>query len=253
MAPASRRVALQLWTLREHLKSAEEASRSLARVRALGYEHVELYEGGVLPVSELGRLARAEGLGVCAAHLSGRAIVDATSQVADGLSELGCRLAVYPMPHVPLETLSQVFELADRLSQAGEKLRRRGQLLAYHNHALEFRKLEGRAILDWLYERMDPFLVHAELDTYWVQRGGGDPARYCARLSGRLPLLHLKDYAVDAAQRPMTAALGEGNLNLPVILREAESAACEWYVIEQEPEAGDPFAAIAKSLAYLRA
>jgi len=251
MAFASRRVALQLWTLREHLASADEATRSLERVRALGYEHVELCEGLALPVSELGRLARAAGLGVCSAHLSGRSIVEETSQVADLLSELGCRLAVYPHPHVPLDTLSQVFELADRLSQAGEVLRARGRLLAYHNHALEFRKLEGRAILDWLYERMDPFLVHAELDTYWVQLGGGDPARYCARLSGRLPLLHLKDYAVDAEQRPITAALGEGNLNLPVILREAESAACEWYVIEQEPAASDPFASIATSLAYL--
>jgi sugar phosphate isomerase/epimerase len=252
MALYSRRIALQLWTLRDQLKTEDEVARSFSRVREIGYEHVQLSGLGPIPTAQVKRLADAAGLGICATHEEGAEIVEQPSKVADTLSALGCRFTAYPYPHVPLDTLDQVFELADDLSRAGEVLRSRGQLLCYHNHAIEFRRLGGKAILDWLYERMDPVMVHGELDTYWVQAGGGDPAGYCARLSGRLPLLHLKDYAITSENEPIPAALGQGNLNFPTILREAESAGCEWYIVEQDHGFDDPFEAIATSLAYLK-
>jgi sugar phosphate isomerase/epimerase len=249
----SRRIALQLWTLRDYLKTPDDVARTFARVRDIGYEHVQVSGLGPMSTLEVKRLADAAGLSICATHEDAREIVEEPSRVADTLSALGCRYTAYPHPHVPLTTLDQVFALADDLSRSGEVLRRRGQLLTYHNHALEFRKLGGKAILDWLFERMDPVMVHAELDTYWVQLGGGDPAGYCARLSGRLPLLHLKDYTVDDQAQPIMAPLGEGNLNFPTILREAQAAACEWYIVEQDLCAEDPFASIATSLSYLKA
>ena len=238
--------------MREHLKTADDVARTFERVRAIGYEHVQLSGLGTMPSAQVKQLAASAGLGICATHEDAREIVEEPQRVADRLSELGCRYTAYPRPHRPLQTLDQVFALADDLSRAGEVLRRRGQLLTYHNHALEFRKLGGKAILDWLYERSDPVMLHGELDTYWVQAGGADPAAYCARLSGRLPLLQLKDYAVDESEQPTMAALGEGNLNIPVILREADAAACEWYIVEQDRGCEDPFAAIAASLKYLK-
>jgi sugar phosphate isomerase/epimerase len=252
MALEARKIALQLWTLREHLQTEADVARTFARVRDIGYEHVEL--GGLvsMPAAQVKALAAAAGLGICATHEDAREIIADPKRVADRVSELGCRFVAYPRPHQPLSTLDHVFKLADELSRSGEVLRSRGQLLTYHNHALEFRKLGGKAILDWLYERTDPVMVHGELDTYWVQAGGGDPAGYCARLSGRLPLLHLKDYAVDAESGPTTAALGDGNLNFPTILREADAAGCEWFIVEQERGFSDPFEAIAVSLRYLK-
>jgi sugar phosphate isomerase/epimerase len=248
----ARKIALQLYTIRDHLKTVEDVARSFAKVRELGYEHVQLSGLGPMTTAQVKALAADAGLGICATHEDARELVEEPRKVADRLSELGCRYTAYPAPHVPLETLDQVFELADALSRAGEVLRSRGQLLTYHNHALEFRKLGGKAILDWLYERTDPVLVHGEIDTYWVQAGGGDPAAYCARLSGRLPLLHLKDYAIDAQNAPAMAALGEGNLNFPTILREADAAGCEWFIVEQDRGFTDPFEAIAVSLRYLK-
>jgi len=252
MPAVPRKIALQLWTLREHLKNVDEVARTFARVREIGYEHVQVSGLGAMPAAAVKKLADAAGLGICATHEDAREIIEEPGKVADTLSALGCRFTAYPSPHVPLDTLDQVFALADALSRSGEVLRSRGQLLTYHNHAIEFRRLGGKAILDWLYERSDPVMVHGELDTYWVQAGGGDPAGYCARLSGRLPLLHLKDYAITAENAPITAALGEGNLNFPTILREADAAACEWYIVEQDGGFEDPFVAIATSLRYLK-
>ncbi len=252
MPGPSRHIALQLWTLREHLQTREDVPRTFERLRSIGFEQVELYSGLPLAARELKRIADGAGLGICASHEEPAAVVSEPARVAERLHQLGCRYAVYPQPHRPLETIEQVLELADQLTLAGEVLRRSGQLLTYHNHALEFRKLGGKAILDWLYERSDPVMLHAELDTYWVQAGGADPAAYCARLSGRLPLVHLKDYAIDAQHRPATAALGDGNLNFLVIVREADAAACEHYVIEQDATGADAFEEVARSLRYLK-
>jgi sugar phosphate isomerase/epimerase len=248
-----RKIALQLWTVRDHLGSETEVARTLARVREIGYEHVQVSGLSWLSPRRIRELTDDAGLGICATHEEARDIVEEPTKVAEKLAALGCRFTAYPHPHVPLDTLDDVFALADSLSRAGEVLRRHGRLLTYHNHALEFRKLGGKCILDWLYERSDPILLHAELDTYWVQMGGADPAGYCARLSGRLPLLHLKDYVISPANQPIMAALGEGNLAFPIILREAEMADCQWYIVEQDHGYTDPFAAIATSFRYLQA
>jgi len=252
MPIASSRIALQLWTLRHHLQSTGDIARSFARVRELGFEQVELGGLPALEPGELRRLAEAAGLRILASHEDPAELLAEPAKVADRLAALGCRLAVFARPHQPLTTIDDVLALADALSRAGEQLRSRGRLLTYLNRAHDFRKVGGKAILDLLYEHADPFLVHAELDTYFVQLGGGDPAAYCARLSGRLPLLHVKDFGVGEDERPVAAPLGDGNLNFPVILREAEAAACENYVIEQDVAPGDDaFAAIAKSLRHL--
>jgi hypothetical protein len=65
-------------------------------------------------------------------------------------------------------------------------------------------------------------------------------------------LLLLQDYAVSTQNQAFEAALGDGNLSLPRILREAEAAACEWYVVGQGGAVEAPFAAIARSLTYLK-
>jgi sugar phosphate isomerase/epimerase len=252
MAVDPRRIALELGTLHEHLKTTEDAARTLAQVREIGYERVVLGGASAVAPATLKQLSEAAGLTICGAQADAREIVEQPKRVADMLSTLGCRLAVYPRPHVPLSTLNDVHALCDELSRAGEVLRSRGQQLCYRNHALEFRRLGGKTILDWIYERTDPILVQGALDTYGVQAGGAEPAGYCARLSGRLPLLLLQDYAISPKNEPFEAALGDGNLSLGRILREAEAAACDWYVVGQGSGVEAPFAAIARSLSYLK-
>ena len=83
MALDSRRIALQLWTLRAHLKTPADVAQSFARVREIGYEHVQLSGLGPIPTAEVKRLAADAGLGICATHEEGREIVDEPSKVAD--------------------------------------------------------------------------------------------------------------------------------------------------------------------------
>ena len=100
--------------------------------------------------------------------------------------------------------------------------------------------------------------MNITLDTHWVQRGGGDPVRWIRMLSGRMRVLHVKDYGVDSADRsslwngkPVMMPVGYGNLDWNMILETAESAGVEWYVVEHDADVGDPFESFAESLKFL--
>ena len=246
-------VAVQMYTLREYLKTPQDIASSLARVRAIGYRAVQLSGLGPIADAELVRMLAGEGLVCCATHEPGPEILDAPARVVERLQALGCRITAYPYPAgIDLGTLDAVRAFAARLDAAGRQLHAAGLVLCYHNHHLEFRRLEGQTVLEHLYSLTDPRHLQGEPDTYWVQYGGGDPVAWCERLQGRLPILHLKDYAIGADARPTFAAIGQGNLDWPRIIDAADAAGCQWYAVEQDTCPGDPFESLRQSFDYIQ-
>ena len=171
----------------------------------------------------------------------------------DRLNALGCRYTAYPYPGgVQLDTLVEVREFARQLNTAGKQLYEAGKILTYHNHHIEFRKVDGRLILDVLFNETDPRYLQGEIDTHWVQYGGGDPVAWCAKLKGRLPLLHMKDFAITPDNKIAFAEIGQGNLDWPRIVAAAEASGCEWFIVEQDVCPGDPFDSLRQSFEYIR-
>ena len=130
-----------------------------------------------------------------------------------------------------------------------KKIAAAGRLFMYHNHDQEFKKLDGKLILERLAEALPPEEMGFTLDTFWVQAGGGDPAQWLMRLSGRVPVIHLKDYAYG---RQM-AVVGEGNINFSRVFEKAEAAGTSFMLVEQDDCHGeDPFECLRRSYEYLR-
>jgi len=244
-------IAVQCYTLREHLRTAEDFAASMQRVRAIGYQAVQISGVGPIPASDIRRVTDAQGLRVCATHEPALDILERPEAVVERLGVIGCTLTAYPMPHVALSSLADVQRLADGLNRAGAVLKAAGMVLTYHNHDLEFRKFDGQTLLEILFQRTDPTLVQAELDIYWVQAGGADPVAWSEKMAGRMPLIHLKDYAVRDERGPRMAALGEGNLDLPSIVAAAERGGCRWFIVEQDQDFDDAFLAIERSFRFL--
>ena len=246
-------VAAQLFTLREHLKTPADIAASLKKVRAIGYEAVQISGMGPIAEEELVTILRDEGLTCCATHERGEKILNEPAAVAERLAKLNCQYTAYPFPGgYDLNDFAQVTALAKKLDAAGAVLRAAGKVLTYHNHNHEFIRHRGKPVLRHLYDLTSPENLQAELDTYWIQAGGGDPADWCRHLQGRLPLLHLKDYAINAQAQPVFAEIGNGNLNWPEIIPAAESAGCRWFIVEQDVCPGDPFESLAISFRHLR-
>ena len=247
-------VALQLYTLRDFLETPADIAATLKRVRATGYEAVQASGLGPIDENELLNILDSEGLTLCATHEPAQTILEEPERVVERLDKLNCPLTAYPFPHgVDFGSSQRVDTFIAQLNRAGEVLQRAGKTLMYHNHQHEFRKLDGRVILDLIYENSDPRYLQGEIDTYWVQYGGGDPVAYCEKLASRLPLVHLKDYAVGADSRPTMTEIGNGNLNFSAIIRAAEASGCEWFVVEQDTCAGDPFDSVQQSFDYIAA
>jgi sugar phosphate isomerase/epimerase len=246
-------IAVQLYTLRNHLKTPADIAETLKKVRAIGYEAVQLSGLGPIDDKELLRMLAGEGLTCCATHESSTEILDEVDKVIDHLQQLGCRYTAYPWPGgIDFNNPEHITTLTKKLDAAGAAMKKAGQVLTYHNHANEFVRFQGKTVLEYLYANTDPSHLQAEIDTYWVQAGGGDPVAWCRNLKGRLPLLHLKDYGCRADGKPYFAEIGEGNLDWDAILTTAEASGCQWFIVEQDVCPGDPFESLEISFRYLQ-
>ena len=246
-------IAAQLFTVRNFCKTPVDLAASLKKIRAIGYPAVQVSGIGPIPEVELVQMLDGEGLTCCATHEPGVQILNEPQRVVERLQKLNCRLTAFPHPGgVQLDTLANVKAFAQRLNAAGQVLHAAGQVLAYHNHATEFRRVDGRPVLEWIYAETDPRYLQGEPDTYWVQHGGGDPVDWCTRLKNRLPIIHLKDYTVSADNKAAFAEIGNGNLNWKKIIAAAEAAGCQWFSVEQDTCPGDPFDSLKRSFDYIR-
>jgi len=106
-------------------------------------------------------------------------------KVLEECRALGMNMAVCGYDPGKMKTIEGVREAARFLNSAGENLRKGGVTLCYHNHNWEFEKVDGKLVLDWLYELSDPQNLKAQLDVYWIKRGGPDPVSY-TRSSARV-------------------------------------------------------------------
>lgn len=246
-------LAVQTYTVRDFLRTPADIAASFKKIRAIGYQAVQLSALGPIEERELAAILDGEGLICCATHEGGHEILHQTESVIARLQRLKCRITAYPYPAgVAFNSLDDVLRFARQLNEAGRKFYEAGLVLCYHNHQIEFRKFGGKTILEILYDETDPRYLQGEPDTYWVQYGGGDPVAWCERLRGRLPIIHLKDYMIKPDNSITMCEIGQGTLDWRRILAAAEAAGCQWYAVEQDTCAGDPFDSLRTSFNYLK-
>lgn len=247
-------VAAQLYTLRDFIKTPADIAASMKKVREIGYTSVQVSGMGPIEESELMKILDGEGLTCCATHESGDVIRQTPEIVVERLQKLNCKYTAYPYPAgIDFSNPEHVASLIVDLDKAGAVLREAGQVLGYHNHAIEFLRVGGKPLLETIYDSTDPKNLVGEIDTYWVQYGGGDPVTWCERLADRLPLIHLKDYGYLPENKPVFAEIGYGNLDFRAIVAAAEKSGCEWFIVEQDTCPGDPFESLKMSFDYIAA
>jgi sugar phosphate isomerase/epimerase len=246
-------VAVILYTLREYCKTPSDLAATLKKVKEIGYGAAQISGICDAPAEELKKMLDDNGLIGCATHEAGYKILDETQRIIDRLDALGIQYTAYPYPAgIDFSSGEQIENLAAKLDQAGAAMAKAGKTLMYHNHGIEFAPYKGKTVLDYIYEKTSPAHLAGEIDTYWVQYGGGNPIEWCKRLRHRLPVLHMKDYMFTTENKPTMCEIGSGTLDFKGIIAEAEASGCKWFVVEQDTCLGDPFDSIKKSLAYIK-
>ncbi len=250
---ARTQIAAQLYTIRDFTKTPAEVAKSMAKIRDIGYDAVQISGMGPIDPTECRKIMDDNGLEVAATHIGFERMRDETAAVIEEHNILGCKYpAIGGLPG-EYRTGAEGYErFAKEATEVGRKLAEAGLTFGYHNHSFELERFGNRTGLQIIYEDSDPTYVTGEIDTYWVQHGGGDPAAWIRKLQGRIFLAHFKDMRIVGGQQQY-AEVGEGNLNWPNIIEACKGAGVEWYIVEQDQcYDRDPFDSLKISYENLR-
>jgi sugar phosphate isomerase/epimerase len=245
-------IALQMYTLRAFTKTPADIVKTMARVKKIGYDAVQLSALGPIDANELANILKNEGLAVAATHISLDRLKAETQKIIDDLKTWGCELTAIG-GFWPKEWSEQAWTdfIAD-YSKYAKEMAAQGVYLGYHNHNHEMAKAGKAVALKRVLEESDKS-VWMEIDTYWITAGGGDPAAWVRMCKGRIPAIHLKDMGIKSADRSQfMMEVGEGNLNFPEIIKACKEAGTKWHIIEQDECYRDPFESVEISLKNLK-
>jgi sugar phosphate isomerase/epimerase len=249
------RIGVQLYTLRDRFQTYDEVVNTLRIVRDIGYEAVQFYQIPI-DISDMKKILDELGLSVCGVDVSIPRLHNELAQVLKEMEQLNCHYITGSYEGDRNKSyVDGLDDYIDAISEIGESLKSSDCRFAYHNHSFEFIKREGRPLLDYFYEKTKAAGILAEIDTYWVQHGGGDPAKWIQNYKGRVPIIHLKDLSIEMVNdtaTPVFAEVGNGNMNWDAILQSAEKADVEWVVVEQDYCNKDPFESVKESYEYVK-
>jgi sugar phosphate isomerase/epimerase len=240
-------IGVQLYTVRDACR--DDFLGTLRAVRELGYPAVEGFFGTFgAPAGEVRRTLEELGLVMPSAHVPLDGLEQRLDEAIDLWGGLGCRTLVCPWVDEATRSGSDAWErLGDRLDRIGERLRSQNLRLAYHNH--DFELASGDDGLARLLGRSPPERLGLELDVFWIEHAGRDPAAYLRGKGERVKLVHLK----DGTHRPLSfTPLGEGSVDLLACVEAAIAVGVEALYVEQDEAKGDPFDELRRSAATLR-
>ena len=241
-------IGAQFYTVRNQCQTLDDFALTLRKVADIGYKTVQI--SGTCPYDAMWLKEQLDmnGLRCVLTHIPVPRLVGETQQVIADHHVFGCE-------HIGLgwyafnETDTYEAFMATYPAIA-RQIREGGRYFMYHNHDQEFQRIGGQIILEKLAQDIPADLIGFTLDTFWVQAGGGDPAQWIEKLAGRVPVIHLKDYAYG---RKM-AVVGEGNINFDRVFTEAEKAGTKFMLVEQDDCNGeDPIECLRRSYEYLKA
>ena len=207
------KIALTLYSLRNHCTNENDFNKTLERVRNMGYRYVQV-SGVPFKPEVIRKVFDKHGLICCATHQSLGDLED-TDALCDRLAVLGCDFAAIGYPGGEYFSTDGISRLAAIMNTKGRELLKKGIKLGYHNHHFELKRAaDGGTLLEKFYRDTDAKCVFAEIDTYWIARGGGSPFAWINRVAGRMPVVHFKDFALTENMEPVSAVLKTGAVTM---------------------------------------
>ena len=181
-------LGVQLYTVRDQMKP-EQAAATLKAIADIGYKEVEGLHPGM---AETTRLAKGVGLAPVSMHIEAPLVTgdwsawahpgqtDRHARTADRRSEAAwIQVSRRELSDAGRAKQARVLPaFAEAMNKAGEKVKKAGMQLCYHNHGFEFEtQADGKRPLDCWLASFDKQLVKFELDVFWVSVTGADPWR----------------------------------------------------------------------------
>ncbi len=243
-------IGVQFYTLRDYCTNLDDFAETLKKVADIGYKTVQISGTCEFEADWLARELKKNNLRCVITHTAPQKLSDNLDKVIADHTTFGCDYIGLGMYHFneekEFESLANYLKVYKPIAKT---IKDNGKYFMYHHHDHEFKKHGDKLVLEHLEQEFSPDELGITLDTFWVQAGGGDIGYWLERLSGRVPCIHLKDYAYG---RKM-AVVGEGNINFDRVFKKAEAAGTKYMLVEQDDCNGEnPFDCLKRSYDYLR-
>ena len=263
--------------------SESQARETLQRIKAAGYDGLELNRFMIHPSSLMVRLMtraagmptgkggkldwhgllQESGLEVVSLHADLGSLEREGEAVAEEAKSFGTdKVVITGMYRFDYSDEGTVHDLAKRLNAAGEKLKEQGIELLYHNHNVELLQVRpGLRAYEILIDETDPAFVNFEFDSYWFTDGGADAKAWMRRLGSRMKLWHVTDRGSRQSGPAMTPILkadsmelGTGNMDLQGLKDIALQNGIEALVLESHKNwiDKDPVKSLERSAKWLK-
>ncbi len=226
-------VGLELYSVRDDL--AKDLMGTVRAVGKMGYQVVEFYSPYFSWTPQMAgdvrKLMDDIGLRCHSTHNSATSIDPENIQKAIDLNQaIGSRhIIVASAPRTA--TIDGWKAFAARLDVAAARLKSVGMSTGFHNHAVEWRPIEGQRPMDVLAANTMKDVI-MQLDVGTCVEAGADPVAWIKANPGRIKSVHCKDWAPE---RGYGVLFGEGASPWKAIFNAAESVGgVEYYLVEQE-------------------
>ena len=259
-------IGLQLYTVREAMQ--QDPTGTLAKVAQLGYNSVEgaTYTGtqkfyGMDPAA-FANVLKQNGLIMPSSHyMLGEAlnngqptqgtILHGWDKAVDDAAQAGIKYMVCAyLLESERGNIDRYKQIAAHLNKAGERCKKAGIQLCYHNHDFEFAPQGGQLPYDILLKETDKQLLKMELDLYWATKAGHDPRALFKANPGRFPLWHVKD--MDKTEKKDFTEVGNGVIDFKKIFANRQLSGMQYFFVEQDRTPASPFDSIKQSIGYIK-
>lgn len=197
-------LGFQVWTVKDKL--VKDFPGTLKMMAGLGYQSLEMcsppgYESSgfgplmKLKAKEMKQIINDAGLICISSHYGMdelRNHLDERIQFASESGQTQMIMSSFGLPEKA--TLSDWMKSADELNKMGVKTKKAGIQMGYHNHNMEFQKIDGTLIYDSLLKQFDPEYIKMQFQVAVISIGY-KASTYFNKYPGRFISAHLADWS----------------------------------------------------------
>lgn len=250
-------LGVQAYTYRNSFP--KDVIATLDTIKALGITEIEGGAPKGMTPEEFKKLCNERGISIPSTGDGYESITKDPTNVIQKAKALGASFVMVAwIPHQKGNfTLQNAKKAVEDFNRVGKVLKENGLTFCYHNHGFEFQPYENGTLFDYIVKNTNPEYVSFEMDILWAQHGGADPVALLKKYGNRWKLMHLKDLKkgikgdlTGGTPAENDVVLGDGQVNIPEILRLAKQAGVKHYFIEDE--SNKEYEQMPKSIAYLK-
>lgn len=232
----------QTWTLRDELgndlpgtlkKMADLGYKEVEFCSPLGYTDTPFEKFNSMSGKELRRIIEDAGLTCRSSHFNMQELREHLDNRIEWAHEMGITQIVASSFWLPKNaTVADYNKSCDELNTIGAKTKAAGIQTGFHNHHMEFEKLDGKLIYDALLERLDPEAVKMQFQVAVVNIGY-KAADYFRKHPGRFISAHLSDWS---AEKETQVPIGQGMVDWNDFFKAAEIGGVKNFFVEMDPK-----------------